>query len=63
MANVKRLLSLSRPSSAAVCEAGSGTPSLLNYHEITLNFKDSFIKTQVLLSVCDNDHDTWTLLI
>lgn len=63
MANNKRLLSLPRPSSAAVCEAASGTPSPLNYHEITLNFKDSFIKTQVLPSICDGDHGGWTTLI
>lgn len=44
MANIKRLLRLPGLSSAAVCAAGSGTPSPLNYHEITLNFKDSFIK-------------------
>lgn len=53
MANIKRLLRLPRLSSAAVCAAGSGTPSPLNYHEITLNFKDSFIKTQVLPAICD----------
>lgn len=54
---MKRLLRLPRPSAAAVCEAGSGTPSPLNYHEITLNFKDSFIKTQVLPSICDDGRD------
>lgn len=44
MANIKRLLGTARPSSAAVSEAAGGTPSPLNYHEITLNFKDPFIK-------------------
>lgn len=63
MANIEMLLRLSRSSSPVVCEAASGTPSLLNYHEITLNFKDSFIKAQVLPYICDDHHHACTPLI
>lgn len=63
MANIKRLLRPPRACWAAVCVAGGATPSPLNYHEITLNFKDCFTKTQVLAGICDDHRDARTPLM